>query len=215
MRGHSTLDLSIRGDELEHDRVRLEQDLYNDISIHLSSTDDHDDRQDDSDEEDHSTIEYPRRNSIPERFHDFASFEYGRSPDDFDAEGTSAINAWSYRNGGDGEDEGVSRAAGETMSTAAHHASRLTLTAGLTGRGGRRDPSISGAEYDPERRVQDMIADVDSRFSAFGFDGFKSKSVCSEVLPLLEHCFLRTFIYRLWQGWISILLLLILTTVLN
>ncbi|KAF9235173.1 hypothetical protein BU15DRAFT_65077 [Melanogaster broomeanus] len=52
----------------------------------------------------------------------------------------------------------------QTMSTVAHHASAVTITAGL-GRGGRREPSISGAEYDPERPLQDIMAGMGSKIS--------------------------------------------------
>ena len=49
------------------------------------------------------------------------------------------------------------------MSTIAHHASHLTLTAGLGGgRGARRDVNMSGAEYDPDRPVNAMVASIAS-----------------------------------------------------
>ena len=54
------------------------------------------------------------------------------------------------------------------MSTAAHHASALTLTAGLGGgRAARRGLSLSRAEYDPERPLHAMIAGVSSKHSLF------------------------------------------------
>jgi hypothetical protein len=62
------------------------------------------------------------------------------------------------------------------MSTAAHHASALTLSAGLRGHpGGRREVSLSGAEYDPDRPLGDMIAGVDSRFGMLDVDPSKSR----------------------------------------
>jgi hypothetical protein len=71
-----------------------------------------------------------------------------------------------YRTGED--DEGIHPfAGGETLSTAAHHASALTLSAGLGGRGERRDVSLSGAEYDPERPLQDLIAGIGTKFNLF------------------------------------------------
>ncbi len=79
---------------------------------------------------------------------------------------TVTFGGWSYRTADD--EEGISPYGGETMSTAAHHASALTLTAGLGGgRAARRDPSLSGAEYDPERPLHAMIAGVNSKHSLF------------------------------------------------
>ncbi|KAG6336271.1 hypothetical protein ID866_2825 [Astraeus odoratus] len=43
----------------------------------------------------------------------------------------------------------------------AHHASAVTITAGL-GRNPRREPSMSGAEYDPDRPLQDIMAGMDT-----------------------------------------------------
>ncbi|KAF8648981.1 hypothetical protein AX16_006095 [Volvariella volvacea WC 439] len=124
-----------------------------------------------------SSIEYGRHNSEPELFHDFGSFT-GRSRDhhdpydhSIDPHGNSQ-QGWSYHPTDD--DVGAGNA-GETMSTAAHHASQLTLSAGLTGRVGRREPSLSGAEYDPDRPVQDMIAGVNSKFSLFDIDSSRSR----------------------------------------
>ncbi|TFK68416.1 hypothetical protein BDN72DRAFT_797730 [Pluteus cervinus] len=168
----------IAGDALEHHRVHLENQLQNtDISFRpFSATDEEDDggpihnhsRSNDS-------VEYPRHNSEPDHFHDFGSFD-GRSRDHFDPgdHSQNQMHAWSYRTGDD--DEGINPyAGGETMSTAAHHASRLTLSAGLGGRAGRRDVSLSGAEYDPDRPLQDIIAGVDSKLSVFDIDPSRSK----------------------------------------
>jgi hypothetical protein len=41
------------------------------------------------------------------------------------------------------------------------------LGAGLGGRGKRRDVSLSGAEYDPERPLQDLIAGIGTKFTPF------------------------------------------------
>ncbi|KAF7346150.1 AAA family ATPase [Mycena sanguinolenta] len=129
------LDISIRGDQLEHDRIQLEHNLqHTDLSLHLSSS--HDD----------DTIEYARHNSAPSAFPDYISFDH-RSRDNFDA------------------DMHIPTAAGETVSTAAHHASMLTLSAGLGGRAGRREISLSGAEYDPDRPLHNMMAAVDPKLS--------------------------------------------------
>ncbi|KAJ7758561.1 hypothetical protein DFH07DRAFT_1060422 [Mycena maculata] len=154
------LDTSIRGDKLEHDRIQLEHNLqHTDLSLHLSSHDD-------------DSVEYPRHNSAPSAFPDFISFDQ-RSRDNFDGDMHSQIHAWSYRTGDD--EDGVSPYGGETVSTAAHHASALTLSAGLGGRGGRREVSISGAEYDPDRPLHDMMAAVDPKLSMFDMDPSRSR----------------------------------------
>ncbi|KAH8989592.1 hypothetical protein EDB86DRAFT_2942000 [Lactarius hatsudake] len=128
-------DISIAGDEQEQSH----------LSLHLSST--HDD----------FSVENPRHHSsVSAPFSAFNSIDPSRDALDMD-EGISQLHAWSYRTGED--DEGVRPfVGGETLSTAAHHASALTLSAGLAGRGERRDVSLSGAEYDPDRPLQDLIA---------------------------------------------------------
>ncbi|RDB24453.1 hypothetical protein Hypma_008433 [Hypsizygus marmoreus] len=164
----SVLDISIRGDELEHQRVQLEHNLqHTDLSFRLSSASD-------DDEYNHNqSLEYPRHNSGPTTFPDFASYELP-SRDHFE-DTHSQIHPWSYRTVDD--EDGINPyAGGETMSTAAHHASALTLSAGLGGgRGGRRDISLSGAEYDPDRPLHDMIAGVDSKLSVFDVEASRSK----------------------------------------
>lgn len=161
------MDISIRGDELESHRIQLEHNLQdNDHSFHLSST------SDDEDYDNNQSVEYPRHNSGPAVFPDFASFE-NPSRDHFDGDTHSQIHPWSYRSVDD--EEGINPYAGESVSTAAHHASALTLTAGLGGRGRRRDISLSGAEYDPERPLHGMIADVDSKMSMFDIEASRSK----------------------------------------
>jgi hypothetical protein len=42
------------------------------------------------------------------------------------------------------------------------------LALGLAGRGERRDASLSGAEYDPDRPLQDLIAGIGSQFGLLG-----------------------------------------------
>ncbi|KAF8552741.1 hypothetical protein OG21DRAFT_1511060 [Imleria badia] len=140
----SRREFSIPGDELEQHRIQLEHNLQNtDLSLHLSS------EQDDN-AGDNESLEYPRHGSAPDHFPAFASFDrHSRDNLDLDA---SHIRAWSIH-----DDEGITPYDVRTMSTAAHHASGVTITAGLA-RSGRREPSISGAEYDPERPLQDIIA---------------------------------------------------------
>ncbi|KAK0201843.1 hypothetical protein DFS33DRAFT_1386145 [Desarmillaria ectypa] len=158
------LDLTIRGDELEHDRIQLEHNLQRtDLSLQLSSQDGEFNHND--------SIEYPRHSSNPASLPEFRSYIH-RSGDDFDSDFN---HAWSYRTGDDDDEEGVNPYGGETMSTAAHHASGLTLSAGLGARGHRRDVSLSGAEYDPERPLRDIIAGVDSKLSVFDMDPSRSR----------------------------------------
>ncbi|KAJ7645512.1 hypothetical protein DFH06DRAFT_1050952 [Mycena polygramma] len=165
------LDISIRGDQLEHDRIQLEHNLqHTDLSLHLSSHDD-------------DTIEYARHNSAPSAFPDFISFDQ-RSRDNYDGDMHSQLHAWSYRTGDD--EDGISPYGGETVSTAAHHASALTLSAGLGGRAGRREISLSGAEYDPDRPLHDMMAAVDPKLSMFDMDPSRSRYEvsCIDVSPI-------------------------------
>ena len=172
MRRHakgSVLDLSIRGDELENRRIQLEHDLQRtagEFSFRLSSV------SDDEEGYHNQSVEYPRHESGPISIPDFASFEHA-SRDHFD-ETHSQIHPYSYRT--DDNEGGIDPyIGGETMSTAAHHASALTLSAGLGGRGVRRDISLSGAEYDPDRPLQAMIAGVDSKLSMFDIEPSRSR----------------------------------------
>ncbi|KAG2065035.1 hypothetical protein BDR04DRAFT_1145580 [Suillus decipiens] len=145
-RPSTTFEFSIPGDELEQHRIQLEQQIQNtDLSLHLSSSQGDDD-----------SVEYPRHNSNHSL--GFASFEQPSQYFDYDA--PSGLHAWSTH-----EDEGVNPYAGETVSTIGHHASAVTIGAGLGGRGQRREISLSVAEYDPDRPLQDMIAGMDSRIS--------------------------------------------------
>ncbi|EIW81232.1 hypothetical protein CONPUDRAFT_165443 [Coniophora puteana RWD-64-598 SS2] len=130
-------EFSILGDELEKNRIELEHNLQRtDLSLHLSS----------HDEPTYDSIEYPRHVSEPsQQFSGFPSYDH---------HSRDSHHGWSYHN----DDDGVNPYAAETMSTFGHHASAVTIGAGLGGRGSRREISISGAEYDPERPVQDMIA---------------------------------------------------------
>jgi len=146
------LDFSIHNDEQEFDRRQLESRLSSKINIPappISASDD------DSDYQHHqSSVEYPRHMASPMPYPDFPSFAH-RDRDDEDGMGMG----WSYRTGED--EDGVSPYGGETMSTMNHHASAVTLNAGLGGRGGRRgDVSMSGAEYDPDRPLNRIMAGV-------------------------------------------------------
>ena len=164
--------------ELEHHRIQLEHNLQHntDVSLHLSS------QPADSEHNSDSSVEYPRHNSGPEPFavNAFASFDGDNFVGDMDSH--SHLHAWSLRTADD-DDEGVNPYSGESMSTAAHHASALTLSAGLRGHPGvRREVSLSGAEYDPDRPLGEMIAGVDSRLSMFDVDPSKSRYQVSALL---------------------------------
>ncbi|TFY70332.1 hypothetical protein EVG20_g2673 [Dentipellis fragilis] len=170
-----SFDINILGDELEQSRIALEHNLqHTDLSLHLSSAPD-------ADNDDYS-IEYPRHHSGPDpSFSAFHSVD--RDERSFvSEEGLSHLHAWSYRTGD--EEDGIHPfAGGETFSTAAHHASALTLSAGLGGRGHRRDISLSGAEYDPDRPLQDLVAHVDSRFSLLEGENTRSRGHLSSHVP--------------------------------
>ncbi|KAI6147252.1 hypothetical protein BKA82DRAFT_27661 [Pisolithus tinctorius] len=143
----SHFDFSIPGDELEHRRIQLEHNLQiTDLSFHLSSVPD-------EPTGDNESVEYPRHYSAPSPFPGFTSFEQ-HSRENLEYDGHSHLHPWSVH---DDDDGGVNPYGAETMSTAAHHASAVTITAGL-GRNQRREPSISGAEYDPDRPLQDIMA---------------------------------------------------------
>ncbi|KAL1950096.1 hypothetical protein VTO73DRAFT_5218 [Trametes versicolor] len=169
-RRSAALDFSIRYDELEQQRVQLEHNLqHTDLSLHLSSSPD-----------DYSDVEYPRHNSVPSPpYSAFASFDH-RSGDDFDPNEQSRFQAWSYHTAD--ADEGVHTYAAESLSTAAHHASALTISAGLGGgRGGRRDISLSGAEYDPERPLHGIVAGITGRLKGFDANSTKSRQITASA----------------------------------
>ncbi|KAF7299131.1 AAA family ATPase [Mycena indigotica] len=135
----------IRNDQLEQNRIQLEHNLQHTEPSLHLSSND-------------NSVEYPRHAPTPFR-NDFIDFDrHEESP-------------WSY-------EEGLTHSpygGGETISTAAHHASVLTLNAGLAGRGNRRDISLSGAEFDPERPLKDMMAAVDPKLSMFDMDPSRSR----------------------------------------
>jgi hypothetical protein len=179
-------DISIHGDELEYNRIQLEHNLqHTELSFRLSSTSDDEQQQQQhrhsttvrhhrrkNNNPNESSVEYPRHLSEPS-FHEFSSIVRSTAGDHY-ADEDSQLHPWSYRIGND--EEGINPYGGDTISTAAHHASALTLSAGLGGgRGARRDASLSGAEYDPERPLHAMIAGVNSKHSMFDFDRSKSK----------------------------------------
>jgi hypothetical protein len=173
-------DISITGDEQEQSRIQLENNLlHTDLSLHLTSST-HDDY----------SVENPRHHpGVSAPFSAFNSMDRSRDALDMD-EGLSQLHAWSYRTGED--DEGVHPfVGGETLSTAAHHASALTLSAGLAGRGDRRDVSLSGAEYDPERPLQDLIAGIGAQFNLYDAEKAPSRHAVSLHLSITPLCFMN------------------------
>jgi hypothetical protein len=143
------LELSIHHDEVEAHRIALERDLQQtDLSLHLSSAPPSNASDHGANHYDASSVEYGRHAAAPHAFRSFAT-----DADDDDDDG--AYGAYDAH----------------SLSTAAHHASAVTLNAGLGGgryarRSAGADVSLSGAEYDPERPLQDMIAGLGSRLSA-------------------------------------------------
>jgi|ERR1700722_3132872 len=105
-----------------------------------------------------SEIEYPRYNSTS-NLGKFASIDN--------------CHPWSYQPG----EVDLSSYTGLTISTAAHHASVLTLSAGLGVVQGER--SLSGVEYDPDRPLYDIIAGVDKESSILSSGISKSRNTVS------------------------------------
>jgi hypothetical protein len=151
------LEFSIHHDELEAHRIALENNLnQTDLSLHLSSAASA--ASDAEHDYEPPSVEYPRHASHPSPLGGFRSFDASHVHD--------GPAGWSYRTH---DDEDIPYD-GQSISTAHHHASAVTLNAGLGGRASRRhhtaDISLSGAEYDPERPLTAMIAGMGSRLSA-------------------------------------------------
>jgi len=161
-------EFSIVGDEQERHRIQLEHNLQDkDLSIDLLSS------------QGNYSLEYPRH---AERSRSPLSYRsYGHH--DHSVDDPSQTNHWSYRTVDDEDDNGVNPYVGESLSTAAHHASAVTLNAGLGPR--RGDDTRSGAEFDPERPLQNIMAGAE-RLSMLG-NNTTSKSIHS-VGFLLHMC---------------------------
>ncbi|KAF8488343.1 hypothetical protein JB92DRAFT_3016971 [Gautieria morchelliformis] len=136
----------IQGDRLEQSRIRLERDIDKNIPSPPSMSSDN--PIECGDDDDLSSVDFARHNAHPQA--SFQSFEH-----------LSHLDSDFYSRHGDDDSIALDPDLGQTMSTAAHHASALTLSAGLRGRNsynhttGRASPS--GAEFDPERPLQDML----------------------------------------------------------
>lgn len=99
-------------DHQEKERIRLEQQLFRNVSFDRTSFE--------------FSLEFPRNPP------DHTSFPDGIS-----------------------QQQAIPESGNETLSTAAHHASAITLRAGLRGR--NRADSPSGAEYDPDRHLNALL----------------------------------------------------------
>ncbi|GJJ15770.1 hypothetical protein Clacol_010048 [Clathrus columnatus] len=130
--------LRIAGDELEQDRIRLERDIANTVpsppSMSPGSLREG--------EDDVSSVDLPRHNSNPR--HSFQPFDH-----------SSHFDSDFYSRHGDEDSIAIDPELGLTMSTAAHHASALTLSAGLHGR--NYTPVKTRQEFDPQRPLQPML----------------------------------------------------------
>ncbi|KAH8825023.1 hypothetical protein DL96DRAFT_1712058 [Flagelloscypha sp. PMI_526] len=122
-------------------------------------------------------LETNLRGNMPDLSLNFEeSVEYPRHMDSH----PQSIQSWFHN---DEEDEGIHPFAGETLSTAAHHASVLTLSAGLRGHHRRADTSyatsLSGAEYDPERSLfaMDPVFDKSNELDRLLQSGHQQRSV--------------------------------------
>lgn len=107
-----------------------------------------------------SSVEIGRHRSAPSPAFDFSFHDGQDEVED---------HQWSYRSEAAG---GMHSYGGH--STAAHHASALTFSAGLA-HAHRRDPSESGAEYDPDRPLGEIIDGIDSRFSLLDIEHHKPR----------------------------------------
>ena len=158
-------------DEEEQHRAELERNLE-DLSLQLSDPSlaaDGEDGDEQKPSESSFSIEFARHNSRRREvtiFHGQNSslLDNTRLGEDEDAD------YFPYRSDDDAEVHVV----GNTMSTVGHHASTVTLSAGLTGRGGRRafaaETSLSGAEYDPDRPLDSVLNGVAEELSLLNVD---------------------------------------------
>lgn len=175
----AVLDMSIVGDEEEQHRIELEQNLQ-DLSIPLSlsnpshASDNEYSVERRSGQHKHSEssfeLEYPRHNPCPRdvsgfQAQNFSFLDNTQLDRDFDP------NHYAYRSA---DDEADVHYVGNTLSTAAHHASAVTLSAGLDGRSGKRaytgEASLSGAEYDPDRPLETLLNGVADDLSMLNMD---------------------------------------------
>lgn len=197
------LDFSIVGDEVEQHRIQLENNLQ-DISLRLSiSNTSHDDYnsghfhpshpESEASVEEHDTysLEYPRHNPhLVER-----SFGGHTSSfmDPSHMEESHGANAYSFHHTGDDYEDAVHVYGGETMSTPGHHASHVTLSAGLARKGRTgiaMDTSLSYAEYDPERPLENLVNGVAHDMSMFDMNSEHPRRKTHRHV-----CLFRTLIY--------------------
>ncbi|KAG8693838.1 hypothetical protein FRC11_002629, partial [Ceratobasidium sp. 423] len=143
LRHGAPVEPAIGFDRQEEDRIRLEQEIGG-LSLdleHSGSTS--------------LSLEYGRHGAPSPRFEGVASF--ARYDSDLersrDASARRSARYQSFRTADDSYD------GGQTQSTAAHHASGVTVGAGLGYGTGARPVSRagSGAEYDPDRELSGML----------------------------------------------------------
>ncbi|TDL17613.1 hypothetical protein BD410DRAFT_883210 [Rickenella mellea] len=126
------------------------------------------------------SLEYPRHDPNPHHGSIFLAhgpaIPADRSHIDYEVDS----QMYSYRTAEN--EDGIQPYGGDTMSTVAHHASALTLRAGLVGKGATRrtrtfgdDVSLSGAEYDPDRPFERVMKGIIQDTSMFGADSERFK----------------------------------------
>ncbi|KAL5501627.1 hypothetical protein ACEPAH_8887 [Sanghuangporus vaninii] len=176
--GGAIFDIQIAGDEEEQHRRELENNLK-DLSFQFSLSDPSQIGDQEEGDEQHDTqqkrsessfsLEFPRHNS---RRQDVSIFHGQNSSflDNTQLVQGDDVDYDPYRSVDDAEVHFV----GNTMSTVAHHASAVTLSAGLGGRSGKRvyaaESSLSGAEYDPDRPLDSVLNGVADELSLLNVD---------------------------------------------
>jgi hypothetical protein len=163
-------DWAIPGDEQEESRRRLEQDVLarvGDLTFENTDT--------------HSTeysIEYPRHrepgdgafSSGADAFPSFSTHEH-HDLSNFDGDISRLAPDFRSLHGGD---DSVMHVAETFSSSLNHHASAVTLGAGLGGPPGRTPSRSNIAEFDPERKLPDLL------------DG-RGRSLLDDSVPLESH----------------------------
>jgi hypothetical protein len=194
----------------------LHQQVHRNPHTHNQQSRAYHDSSEEEEGEHASSIEYPRHNSNPNNLHEFVSFDrssrdhgmgdlshhsslhpYSFSPEDDDDGRLHGIDpfptpGFPSMSMGSGLGRGHG-AEGQTISTAGHHASALTLSPGLGGRywaTRNREPSLSNAEYDPERPLKDMLDHVGmgmDKLSVFDIEPSRSQYPVRFFFPIKKN----------------------------
>lgn len=160
------LEMSIVGDEEEQQRIELEHNLQ-DLSIQLSlsapssASDAEAPRRrsmfNGGESETSLELEFPRHNPHPR---DVSIFDGHASVHPFSS-GQDYDNSYNHFSRQSFDDEYAGPYHGHTKSSMAHHTSAVTLSAGLKPHRRRGsyigDASLSGAEYDPDRPLDNVL----------------------------------------------------------